>query len=240
MTAPGPAAYDKKADIYVHADNDVVASTVRSLLPSGGRLLDIGCGSGALLASLAGFAGFRAGVELSKVAAERAATVADHVVNAPVPADLPFPPASFDVVVCADILEHLPDPASALTWAASWCRPLGAVVISVPNVANWQARLRLLRGRWTYEPYGLFDSTHLRFLTRATLFELIEECGLAVESCVAARLPPVGMQVPVVDRLPAMAQKVVAKSWSIVGNALARACPTLFAYQLVASTRRPG
>ncbi len=240
MTAPGHATYEDKADLYVLADNDVVASTVRTLLPAGGRVLDVGCGSGGLLAVLAGHAAFRAGVERSHVAAERAAKVADRVVNAAVPADLPFPPGSFDVVVCADILEHLPDPAAALTWAASWCRPSGAVVISVPNVGNWQARLRLLRGRWNYEPCGLFDSTHLRFLTRATLFELVEQCGLAVESCVPARLPPVGMQVPAVDRLPELPRKVVAKSWSIVGNALARRRPTLFGYQLVATARMRG
>ena len=238
MTVPGQAAYDQKADIYRSADNDVVASTVGHLLPAGGRLLDVGCGSGGLLLALAGQAGFRAGVELSKVAAERAAGVADHVVNAAIPTDLPFPPASFDVVVCADILEHLPDPVAGLRWAASWCRPSGVVVISVPNVANWQARLRLLRGRWNYEPYGLFDETHLRFFTLATLFQLIKCCGLTVESCVPAGLPPVGMQMPLVERLPVLAKKVVAKSWSIAGNALARRRPTLFAYQLVATTRR--
>ncbi len=231
------ATYDEKAAIYSRAENDVVASVVRRLLPPQGRVLDIGCGSGGLLATLAGRAGFRAGVELSTVAADQAQKVADQIINAPVPAHLPFPPASFDVVVCADVLEHMPDPGPVLAWAATWCRPSGAVVISVPNVGNWQARLRLLRGRWAYEPCGLFDSTHLRFLTRATLLELIEDCGLEVESCVPARLPPVGMQVPAVDRLPPLARMVVAKSWAITGNALARFRPTLFAYQLVATAR---
>ncbi len=232
------ATYDEKAPVYSRARNDVVASVVRRLLPPQGRVLDIGCGSGGLLATLASHAGFRAGVEVSTVAADQAREVADDIVNAPVPADLPFPSASFDVVVCADVLEHMPDPAPVLAWAATWCRPSGAVVISVPNVGNWQARLRLLRGRWTYEACGLFDSTHLRFLTRATLLELIDDCGLEVESCLPAQLPPVGMQVPAVDRLPPLARMVVAKSWAIAGNMLARRWPTLFAYQLVATARR--
>jgi len=161
------------------------------------------------------------------------------VVNAPVTADLPFAVASFDVVVCADILEHLPDPLVALSSAARLVRPGGAVVISVPNVANWQARLRLLRGVWRYEPTGLFDTGHLRFLTRDTLFELVAASGLTVEDCGPARLPDLGVQVPAIMRAPWPLPRIATLSWSVVGYRLARRWPTVFAYQLVCTARRP-
>jgi len=231
--------YEAKAAVYRHAENPVVLRQVLACLPPGGRVLDVGCGSGVLLRHLAGHAGYRAGVELSTTAAAAAARVADRVVNSPVTAPLPFEPASFDVVVCADILEHLPEPGPALETVAALCRPGGAVVISVPNVANWQARLRLLRGVWRYEPTGLFDTGHLRFLTRETLFELVEQSGLTVESCLPARLPHLGVQVPAVMRLPRAVRFVLAWSWGVAGYRLALLRPTLFAYQLVCTARRP-
>ena len=231
--------YDGKAGLYDRGLNRVVVDTVRACLPPGGRVLDAGCGSGGLLASLHGHAGYRAGVELSVTAAAAAGRVADEIVNLPVDGELPFPSGSFDVVVCADVLEHLPEPATTLRSLSALCRPGGAVVICVPNVANWQARLRLLRGVWRYEAVGLFDSGHLRFLTRETLLELVGACGLVVEACVPARQPPLPVQVPAVARLPAPLRYLTCKTWALVGYPLARVWPGLFAYQLVCTARRP-
>lgn len=236
MTQP---FYEGKAALYDHGVNRVVRDAVLAALPPGGRVLDVGCGSGGLLSTLGGRAGHRAGVELSATAAAAAADVADEVVNLPVDTDLPFAPASFDVVVCADVLEHLPDPVAVLTSLVALCRPGGAFVISVPNVANWQARLRLLRGDWRYEPVGLFDSGHLRFFTRATLLELVTGCGLTVESCRPARQPPLTVQLPSVARWPALLGRLAGKGWSVTGYGLSRVWPGLFAYQLVCTARRP-
>ena len=229
--------YERRAARYRDAQNPVVLEQVLARLPPGGRVVDLGCGSGALLGQLAGRAAYRAGVELSATAAAAAAKVADEVVNRPFTGPLPFPPASFDVVVCADVLEHLPEPAVGLSAAAELCRPGGAVVVSVPNVAYWQARLRLLRGVWRYEPSGLFDAGHLRFLTRATLLELIAGCGLDVETMAPARLP--AMAPHVLDRVPRPLRPAAAAIWDGAGNRLARRWPTLFAYQLVCTARRP-
>jgi methionine biosynthesis protein MetW len=228
--------YEGKAALYKDAENAVLLAHVVAALPAGGRVLDLGCGAGGLLARLAGHAGYRAGVELSATAAAEASRVADEVVNLPLDAELPFAGESFDVVVCADVLEHVAEPAAALATAARLCRTGGAVVISVPNVAYWQARLRLLRGVWRYEPTGLFDSGHLRFLTRDTLLELVGGAGLAVERLEPARVP--GLAPHVLARVPAPLRAAVGRSWGALENGLARRRPTLFAYQLVCTARR--
>lgn len=236
MTQP---FYEAKVPLYDQGVNRVVREAVLAVLPRGGRILDVGCGSGGLLATLGGQAGYRAGVEVSATAAAAAAKVADDVVNLPVDAELPFAPASFDVVVCADVLEHLPEPAAVLGSLVGLCRPGGAFVVSVPNVANWQARLRLLRGNWRYESVGLFDSGHLRFFTRATLLDLVTGCGLTVDSCLPARQPPLTVQLPSVARWPKPAGRLAGKAWSVTGYGLSRVWPGLFAYQLVCTARRP-
>lgn len=229
--------YESKVAVYAEAENPVVLAQVLACLPGGGRVLDVGCGSGVLLAHLAGYAGYRAGLELSATAAAAAALVADEVANVAVGDPLSFPPATFDVVVCADILEHLPDPAAGLAFAARYCRPGGAIVISVPNVAYWQARLRLARGVWRYEPTGLFDSGHLRFLTKSSLLELIGACGLDVVLCEPAELPELAPHIA--GRLPRPLRPAARWAWRAVGNRLATRRPTLFAYQFVCTVRRP-
>jgi methionine biosynthesis protein MetW len=229
--------YEEKAALYQDSHNPVLLDQVLAHLPPGGRVLDVGCGSGALLRHLEGRAGYRAGVELSATAATAAARFADEVANLAVTDSLPFLAASFDVVVCADILEHLPDPASALVSVTGLCRPGGTVVISVPNVAYWQARLRLLRGIWRYEPTGLFDSGHLRFLTRETLLALVADAGLQLEKIGPAQLP--GLAPHVLARVPKPLRTAVDRSMVTVANRLARRRPTLFAYQFVCTARRP-
>ena len=87
-------------------------------------MLDIGCASGGLLALLRPRAGHLAGLELSPTAARAAAQIGDHVVQGALEdPGLPFEPASFDLVVLADVLEHLPDPAAGLARATASAAP---------------------------------------------------------------------------------------------------------------------
>jgi 2-polyprenyl-3-methyl-5-hydroxy-6-metoxy-1,4-benzoquinol methylase len=87
---------------------------------------------------------------------------------------------TFDAVIFADVLEHMPDPASALLASKSFLRPTGFVVASVPNVAHWSVRLNLLRGRFDYVDMGIMDATHLRWFTRRSLVAMFASCGFEV------------------------------------------------------------
>lgn len=232
----GEALYEQKAAAYATFGNGVVARMAEELLPPGGRILDVGCASGGLIALLRERAAYAAGIELSASAAEAAAEIADVVVQASIEdRELPFEPASFDLVVLADVLEHLADPDAALARAAGWARPGGAIVVSVPNVAHWQARLTVARGRWPAEETGTFDASHLRFFTDERLLDLMQGAGLE-EIVLEPVVPALRNHLPVLPRLPARARERLEAGWQRLGARL----PNLLGYQLVARARVPG
>lgn len=161
-------------------------------VPAAARtVLDVGCGSGAfgrLLRSA------RTGLELWAVepdaaAARAAETGFDRVLVGDFPHD-ELPEGRFDVVVFADVLEHLARPEEALEAAGRLLAPGGRVVASIPNVRNWEAVLSplLLRGDWTYTERGILDSTHVRFFTRRTMSALFTSHGWEVETLTGINL----------------------------------------------------
>lgn len=181
-------------------------------------VLDVGCSSGYLSAPLAAAGARVVGVELDPEAAEAARTFCHEVVVGDVESlELPFPPASFDAIVCGDLVEHLRDPQAALARLRPLLRPGGRLVLSTPNVANWAMRLSLLAGRWRYTERGILDRTHAHLFTRKTLAETVENAGYrVVELDHTAPVPVVGT--PAVER---------------AAHAVARLRPSLLAYQFV-------
>ncbi|HET7515319.1 MAG TPA: methyltransferase domain-containing protein, partial [Gaiella sp.] len=130
---------------------------------------------------------------------------------------LPLAPASFDAVVCGDLVEHLRDPVAALARLRPLLRPGGRLVLTTPNVANWAMRLSLLAGRWRYTERGILDRTHAHLFTRKTLVETVEVAGYRIlELDHTAPVPLVGT--PSVER---------------AAHAVASLRPSLFAYQFV-------
>ena len=100
-----------------------------------------------------------------------------------------FAAGSFDVVVYADVLEHVVDPAAALRDTRRLLVPGGHVVVSLPNVAHADVRLRLLAGQFPYQRTGLLDSTHIRFFTRHTIPTLFTRSGYWVADMSATTIP---------------------------------------------------
>jgi SAM-dependent methyltransferase len=157
---------------------------IESLVPPRTRaLLDVGCATGRLGASLKALGIPRvAGVELNPQAAEEARTVLDEVVVADIERDdLPFEDESFDCIVYGDVLEHLIDPWTTLVKQRRLLTPDGVVIVSIPNVAYWRNVLNVARGRWEYTAWGPLDATHLRFFTWSGIRQLLDQAGYRVE-----------------------------------------------------------
>ena len=156
---------------------------VLAAVPDGSRVLDVGCSSGYLAQRLAPRGCRVVGVEADPGAAAAARewcelVVVGDVEDRAVRDELPH---GMDVVLAADVLEHLRDPWRVLATLREHLAPGGRAVVSVPNIGHWTARRALLRGRFPYAEHGLFDRTHLRFFTRESARELAERAGFAVE-----------------------------------------------------------
>ncbi len=135
-----------------------------------GRLLDVGCYTGAFMEA-AGAAGWEvSGTELSTWAAEIARKTQTGPVYE-VPLDqLPVPPAHFDVITFWDVMEHLPQPAAFLQDVAHLLKPGGVIGFSTHMVDSWAVRLLGTR-------YPFFMDMHLVHFSRATTKRLLEEQG---------------------------------------------------------------
>ena len=97
--------------------------------------------------------------------------------------ELPASLESFDLVVLADVLEHLPDPHHVLRSIHLLLNP-SAKNLS-PNVAHVSVRAQLLFGRFRYSTRGILDRTHLRFFTRRTVIELLTDSAFSIHQTAA-------------------------------------------------------
>lgn len=88
-----------------------------------------------------------------------------------------LPKAAYDIILIADVLEHLRDPAILLQRLRPLIRPGGACLVSMPNIAYGGVIASLLQGEFTYRPEGLLDRTHLRFFTQQSFTSLLTETG---------------------------------------------------------------
>lgn len=156
---------------------------LRALVPpTARRVLDVGCGAGALGAALkAERPGLEVvGLEGFPEAAERARGRLDDVFCLDLDAldALPDDAGTFDAMVFGDVLEHLRDPARLLRTLRGALAPDGVIVCSIPNVKHWTVVMPLLvHDRWEYQDAGLLDRTHVHFFTLEEIDLMLKDCG---------------------------------------------------------------
>jgi 2-polyprenyl-3-methyl-5-hydroxy-6-metoxy-1,4-benzoquinol methylase len=96
----------------------------------------------------------------------------------------------FDVVLCADVLEHLRDPRPLLSLLPSFLNDQGFVLMSLPNASHLTVVASLMAGRFPYQGKGLLDNTHLRFFGREDIDALLRECGLVWQKWETVQVDP--------------------------------------------------
>lgn len=131
-----------------------------------------------------------------------------------------------DVVLAADLLEHLVQWEKVLALVRVALRPGGSLMVSVPNVANIALRLMLAVGRFELADRGPLDRTHRVFFTRSSLRRELARAGFEIVRESASALP-VQLFVP----------GVLGDALGAIARLAAWARPTLFGYQLVCQAR---
>lgn len=160
------------------ATMDVIAS----LVPQGTRVLDLGCGDGALLAHLRttrGCTGY--GVEIDDANVLACVKRGVNVIQLNLDEGLTmFDDASFDVVLQIDTLQHL---RNAEVMLRETVRVGRAGIVAFPNFAHWPNRLSVLRGRMPVTkrlPYQWYDTPNIRVGTFADFETLAERNQLKI------------------------------------------------------------
>jgi 2-polyprenyl-3-methyl-5-hydroxy-6-metoxy-1,4-benzoquinol methylase len=206
----------------------ILANWVRDLAP-GTRILEVGPGA-AHVARLAGrqdliWIGLEHSLDCLPALAH--ALTGGAIVDVE---SLSRLPRGYDVVLAADLLEHLTEPQRMLRQVREALPPGGLLLISVPNVAHLSVRLALLFGSFTYAERGILDRTHRIFFTRSSLRALLRQEGFRIER-EAVSVVPVPLALP---RLPAWMVRLLNR----LLEPLTRMIPTLMGYQLLAAARR--
>ena len=161
-----------------HNVHDVFAQ----LVPVGSRVLDLGCGNGALLAHLRDTrqcTGY--GIELDDAKVLQCAQRGVNVIQRNLEEGLSlFEDNSFDVVLQLDTLQHLRNTVDMLRETA---RIGKQGIVSFPNFAHWPHRVSVLRGRMPVTrslPYQWYDTPNIRVTTFTDFEVLAKKSGLRI------------------------------------------------------------
>jgi SAM-dependent methyltransferase len=141
----------------------------------------------------------------------------------------------YDIVLAADVLEHLRAPDGLLRELHDVCTPETLLVASVPNIGHWYPRLRIGLGRFDYDRRGILDATHLRFFTWRSFAALAYRAGWLVEERQVTGLP---LEILDRERTGGGAKRPLGRLVGLLDRGGRSAWPSLFAYQFVAVLSR--
>jgi dolichol-phosphate mannosyltransferase len=146
---------------------------IRGMVDGGSRILDIGCGSSRILASLPQAVGVD--LQIRKLRWMRAP--GRQLVAASL-SELPFTDGSFDAVICSEVIEHIPHDEIVLSDMVRVLQPGGTLVLGTPDYGRWI--WRTLEGMYKKVfPQG-YATEHINPYTRQSLRREIESMGLVV------------------------------------------------------------
>ncbi len=164
-------------------------SDIMRLVPdTAQRALDVGCGAGLLGDQLrernpaCETVGVEPDADRATLAAKRFNIVIEGAIDDPSVLQKLRERAPFDLIICADVLEHLQFPEKTLLEIVTLLSPNGSLITSLPNVRHASTFVDLfILGTWPQRDRGIHDRTHLRFYTRTDILALGRSAGLNMQ-----------------------------------------------------------
>ena len=182
MTNMEKSASSALRDIdYFHCVSNIVYKMVRPRT----KVLDVGCSTGKLGERLLHEKScYVVGIEMDPERSDLARTRLDQVLIGDVEQmnELPFSAESFDAVIFADALEHFKSPEAVLTSVSRYVKSGGQGIFSIPNIANWSVRVKLLLGKWDYKYFFFIDSSNMLIYTLGNARKMLANSGYAIQN----------------------------------------------------------
>jgi SAM-dependent methyltransferase len=174
---------DHKKILYSHKNQEYF-STIRediiALVPYGKhKVLEFGCGNGDTLLRLKKLGKAK---EIVGVDIYPGSVFLDNFIEGDIETlVLPYPQGYFDIIICADILEHLIDPWESLKNMRNFLNANGTIIISVPNIREIKTMFTIFfRGDFKYQDKGILDKTHLRFFCKKNIIDMVQNTDLKI------------------------------------------------------------
>jgi glycosyltransferase involved in cell wall biosynthesis len=186
----GRIYFSKMEDPY--SSHSMIVNQLKKIGMQNQRILELGVGDATLTEIMNKGGAEVTCIELDPRLASLALPFAHDVKTANVEQLSYWPEAGkspYDIIVAADILEHLVDPESVLSKLKAGLKKDGILIVSLPNVANLYVRLNLLVGRFPYHTKGILDRTHLHFYTLKSMRHMLAKTGWVVEKALVTSIP---------------------------------------------------
>jgi 2-polyprenyl-3-methyl-5-hydroxy-6-metoxy-1,4-benzoquinol methylase len=174
-----------KYEYTIDLDGDTAPARVVRMVGHSKKVLEIGAGPGSITRVLQDYCNCHVtALEVDSKAIKKLAGFCGQVHQA----DLNDPrwmehirsEGQFDVVLAADVLEHLYDPLVVLKSMKELVREQGYIVVSLPHVGHSAVGACLLDEDFEYRDWGLLDRTHIRFFGMKNMQSLFEHAGLKI------------------------------------------------------------
>jgi len=155
-----------------------------NLIGSNKKILEIGTSTGYVTKILKDLGNKVTGIEIDQEAAIITQQYCEQMITGDVETlnlDEIITVASFDVILCGDVLEHLKKPETTLKKLRKFLKPDGYLVVSLPNFCHGDVLLNLLNGDFHYTSMGLLDETHLHFFGLKNIYSVFTDCGYQIK-----------------------------------------------------------
>ncbi len=195
MTLVNPMKQRHKYEYNLDINGPSAPAAVVRMVGKGKRVLEIGAGPGSITRVLKGHGGCRVtAIELDEEAIKKLSPFCEHVYQSDLNdqswTSVLSNDEKFDVVVAADVLEHLYDPPTTLRAVKDILDADGSVVVSLPHIGHNAVIGCLLQKDFELQDWGLLDKTHIQFFGIENMQRLFNDAGFKIIEAEFIVLPP--------------------------------------------------